>query len=351
MEIKLNSESKIAAILEKAVSNKASDVHIISGLPVMYRIAGDLVPLDDNNISPTIAKELCYSLLTKDQESSLEEMRDIDLIKTIKKHRLRINLSFNKGSVGAVIRILNYSPMSLESLQLPEIVTKMCDRTKGLVLITGTTSQGKTTTLSAMVDYINKNSNKHIVTIEDPIEYIHENKKSVIRQREVGTDTLNFTNGLKAALRQDPDVIVIGEMRDFDSIHIALTAAETGILVLSTLHAMSIDKILERIFSYVPSGQEDKIRLMLSEVLLCVIHQELLPTLSNGKRVACEIMINTPAIRNLIRKKETYHIKSFILTNEKREEMRTMRRSLDELLASGEISEELYDKVLSNYPS
>ncbi len=350
MNTREESAPLITNVLREAVDHKATDVHIVSGLPVMYRIAGELKPLNEDLLTPSTSRKLCYSFLDEEQTLAFEEDLDIDLIKTLGRHRFRVNLSFNNGTVGAVIRILNYSPMSLEEIRLPPIVTKMCNRDKGLILITGTTSQGKTTTLSAMVDYLNRTTNKHIVTIEDPIEYMHENKQSIIRQREIGKDTRDFATGLKAALRQDPDVIVIGEMRDFESIQIALTAAETGVLVLSTLHAISIDKILERIFSYVPPEQEGQIRMMLSEALLCVVHQELLSTLSGGKRIACEILINTMAVRHTLRRRETYFLKSFILTSEKSHGMRTMKHSLEELLEEEEISPELFDKVLVNYP-
>ncbi|MFP6805844.1 MAG: ATPase, T2SS/T4P/T4SS family [Pseudomonadales bacterium] len=178
---------------------------------------------------------------------------------------------------------------------------------------------------------------------------MHENIHSIVRQREIGRDTKNFERGMKAALREDPDVIVIGEMRDFESIHIALTAAETGVLVLSTLRTISVDKILDRIFSYVPPQQERQIRMMLSEALLGVIHQELLSTVDGGKRVACEILINTQAIRNVLRRPETYLLKNYIQTSEKRYGMRTMRHSLDELLESGLITEQCYDQVIINY--
>jgi len=342
-------EMQVSSILQHAIDEKATDIHILSGLPIMLRVAGELVASDEQVLTPQTAKKLCYAFLRSDQIEEFERDLDLDLIKTYGKHRFRINLSFNKNTIGAVIRILNYAPIPLEEIKLPQVVSKMTNRDKGLILITGTTSQGKTTTLSAIVDYINRHRNKHIITIEDPIEYLHENKKSVIRQREIGKDTQSFETGLKAALRQDPNVIVIGEMRDFESIRIALTAAETGVLVLSTLHAMSIDKILERIFSYVPIEQENQIRMMLSEALLCVVHQELLPTLNGGKRVACEILINTQAVRHTLRRRETYYLKSFIITSQKSHEMRTMKRSLDELLREQEISPETYDEVLINY--
>jgi|TARA_B100002003_G_C14148665_1_gene552423 twitching motility protein PilT len=339
----------ISSILKRAVAERATDVHIVCGMPVMFRLNGDMVPSDENVLTAQAAKKMCYSMLSESQIATFEQDLDMDFIRTYGRNRFRINLSRNSNSVGAVIRILDYEPMRLEDIKLPEVVTRMCLRDKGLMLVTGTTSQGKTTTLAGIVDYINRHRHKHIISIEDPIEYIHENKKSVLRQREIGKDTKTFETGLKAALRQDPDVIVIGEMRDYDSIKIALTAAETGVLVLSTLHTISVDKIIERLFSYVPSEQETQIRMMLSEALLCIVHQELLPTLKEGKRVACEILVNTLAVQNVLRRPETYYLKTYIVTGQKSHGMRTMKKSLDELFLEGEISQEVYDAVLINY--
>ncbi len=335
-------------ILNEGVTQGATDIHIIARMPIMYRIGGELRALDDTLLLPESTRSLCYALLNKSQIAEFEQTLDLDLIKTFEKNRFRINLSFSKDTVGAVIRVLSYAPMPLEDLKLPSTVTSMCLRDKGLFLITGTTSQGKTTTLSGMVDYINRHRNKHIVTIEDPIEYVHENKRSIVRQREIGKDTQSFETGLKAALRQDPDVIVIGEMRDYESMKIALAAAETGVLVLSTLHTMSLDKIIERMFSYVPADQEGQFRMMLSEVLLGVIHQELLPTLDGGKRVACELLVNTQAVRYTLRRKETYYLKTFLQTG-RSQGMCTMKNSLDELLEDEEISQQTYESVLVNY--
>jgi len=315
----------------------------------MLRLNGELVPSDDIVLTAQAARKLCYSMLNKNQIESFQRDLDMDFIKTFGRNRFRVNLSHNNNYVGAVIRILDFEPMPLEDIKLPDIVTKMCYRDKGLILVTGTTSQGKTTTLSGIIDFINRHRNKHIITIEDPIEYIHTNKESVLRQREIGKDTQSFEKGLKAALRQDPDVIVIGEMRDFESIKIALTAAETGVLVLSTLHTISVDKVLERLFSYVPADQVMQIRMMISEALLCVIHQELLPTLTEGKRVACEILVNTQAVQHILRRPETYYLKTFIVTGQKTHGMQTMKKSLDELFLEGEISQEIYDEVLTNY--
>ena len=218
----------------------------------------------------------------------------------------------------------------------------------GLILITGSTSQGKTTTLSAMIDYINRTQRRHVITIEDPIEYVHRNKKSVIRQREVGKDTQTFARGLRAALRQDPDVIAIGEMRDYDTIKIALTAAETGVLVLSTLHIISIDKIIERLLAYAPDGSDGHIRTLLAESLRGIIHQELLPTKDGGKRIACEILVATDAVRNVMRNRGTFHLRNVITTGQ-RFGMQTMKASLDQLHEPGIITDAVYNGVLEAY--
>ena len=339
----------IRPLLDRAVAVGATDVHLVPGMPIMYRLQGELRSTDDTVLTAASSRDLCYSLLSREQIEAFERELDLDLIRTFGENRFRVNLHFTGEAVGAVIRVLDHEPLALEHLKLPNIVTRFCNRDKGLVLITGTTSQGKTTTLAAMVDYINRHYRKHIISIEDPIEYVHTNKQSVVRQREIGRDTLSFDKGLRAALRMDPNVIVIGEMRDFDSIKIALAAAESGVLVLSTLHTMSIDKILERVFSYVPNEEEGQIRMMLAEALLGVIHQELLPTVAGAKRVATEILVNTHAIRNLIRKRETYHLKSYITMGQKNHDMRAMKASLDELFEAGEIDEVTYERTLRNY--
>lgn len=336
-------------VLMKAVETKATDIHIVAWRPVTFRRRGELEAFDDNVLDADGARRLCYSLLDNDQIAVFERELDYDFVKSVGANRFRVNISYSNGTVSAVIRVLNHEPIRLEDIHLPPVVEEMCFRDKGLMLVTGTTSQGKTTTLAGIVDYINRHRSRTIVTIEDPVEYVHQNKRSIVRQREVGKDTRSFESGLRAALRQDPNVIVIGEMRDYESIHIALTAAETGSLVLSTLHAISLDKILERLLSYVPADQETQIRLMLSETLLCIIHQELLTTLSGGKRVACEVLTNSNAIRRTIRERESYHLKNYIVTSEKRFGMRTMKRSLDELLEAGEIAAETYDQVLASY--
>ena len=336
-------------ILKLARERSATDVHIVAESPVLLRIDGELQPVTRKALTAPMARDLSYTLLTDEQISQFEESLDIDVMMADEDHhRYRVNVSYNDGKVGAVVRLLAGTPLTLAQIQLPESVTTMTLARKGLILITGSTSQGKTTTMAAMIDAMNERDRKHIITIEDPIEYTHVNKQSVVRQREVGKDTSSFDKGLRAALRQDPDVIMIGEMRDYDTIKIALTAAETGVLVMSTLHIISIDKIIERLLSYAPDGSDGHMRALMAEALHGVIHQELLPTVDGGKRVACEVLVSTDAIRNILRKRETFHLRNLITTGQ-RYGMQTMKSSLDQLREEGEITDLVYEAVVQNY--
>ncbi len=339
----------LQGILKLARQKKAGDVHIVSGAPVLLRIEGDLQPVTREPLTARQAKELSYALLTPEQIEIFERDLDYDFMRSDEeRNRYRVNISLNDGAVGAVIRLLPSDPMPLEALHMPPVVERMTAARKGLILITGSTSQGKTTTMSAMIDHINRNQRKHVVTIEDPIEYVHFNKSSIVRQREVGKDTKSFARGLRAALRQDPNVIAIGEMRDYETIKIALTAAETGVLVMSTLHIISIDKIIERLLSYAPDGSDGHIRTLLAEAMLCVVHQELVPTVSGGKRIAVETLVATDAVRNVIRKRGTFHLRNMITTGQ-RYGMQSMKSSLDNLLAEGVISEKVHQGVVESY--
>ncbi|MCZ6697625.1 MAG: PilT/PilU family type 4a pilus ATPase [Planctomycetota bacterium] len=341
--------AEIENILSLARNKKATDVHIVSGSPVLLRIEGELHRASQGVLNAQTTKDLSYSLLRPEQIRDFEENLDLDFMTSDSDHnRYRVNVSFNDGDVGAVIRLLPSEPMSLEELRLPEMVARMSGVRKGLVLITGSTSQGKTTTMAGMIDAINRHSRKHVVTIEDPIEYVHANKNSIIRQREIGRDTKSFARGLRAALRQDPDVIAIGEMRDYDTIKTALTAAETGVLVFSTLHIISIDKIIERLLSYAPDGNDGHMRALMSEALLGVIHQELLPTVNGGKRIASEILVVTDAVRNVMRNRGTFHLRNLIVTGQ-RFGMQTMKSSLEQLKQEGVIAESVYGAVIQNY--
>jgi twitching motility protein PilT len=280
-------------LLEHAKAQQATDIHICAGAPIMFE------------------KNLDYDLMLVEEAG-----------------RYRINIGYFNGEVGSTIRILPTRPRTIEELFLPDVVKNLARRTKGLVLITGSTSQ--------------------IVTIEDPIEYVHTNKAGIVRQREVGRDTQTFYSGLRAALRQDPDVIAIGEMRDYETIKIALAAAETGVLVLSTLHVISIDKIIERLLSYAPAVDEGQLRFLLAESLQGMIHQELIPTVNNEQRVACEILVVTNAAKNIIRRKGGFFLRTVIETG-KKHGMVTMAESINALLEAGTISEGVATSVLSNY--
>ena len=342
--------SDIQAFLDLARKHGGSDLHIMASVPVMARIKGELTPISKDRVSPEAARHLAYGLLTKDQVTEFEITGDFDTMLTDDNgDRYRVNVCKNDGCVGAVIRLLPAAPMQLESLKLPELVTRMTTSRKGLILITGSTSQGKSTTMAGMIDYLNRNSRKHIITIEDPIEYVHPRINSIVRQRGVGHDTESFSMALRAALRQDPDVIAIGEMRDYDTIKTALTASETGVLVISSLHVISIDKLIERLLAYAPDGSDGHMRALIAESLICVIHQELLPTLSGGKRVACETLTVTDAVRNMIRKGNTFQLRSVIATGQ-RFGMQLMRTSLDQLLEEEEIEESTHAAILRNYP-
>ncbi|MDD5459214.1 MAG: PilT/PilU family type 4a pilus ATPase [Phycisphaerae bacterium] len=335
-------------LLEHAKAQKASDIHICADAPVMFRIGGNLVPASKDKLTAEQSRDVSFSFLTDEQRQKFEQNLDFDLMFANSDGRYRINIGYFNGQIGSTIRTLPTEPMSLEQLHLPDIVEDLANRRKGLVLITGSTSQGKTTTMSAMIDEINRTSAKHIITIEDPIEYVHTNKTGVVRQREVGRDTQSFYSGLRAALRQDPDIIAIGEMRDYETIKIALAAAETGVLVLSTLHVISIDKIIERLLSYAPATDEMQLRLLLAESLQGMIHQELLPTVNGGRRLACEILVVTGAARNIIRRKGGFFLRSVIETG-KKHGMTTMPESVGELLERGIISEGVAKSVLANY--
>jgi twitching motility protein PilT len=342
-----NSENK-KKLLEYAKSRNATDIHICAGSPVLFRVGGKLIPIRKDILTAEQSRSLSFELLSEKQKAKFKKDLDIDLMWADGEARYRINIGYFNGSVGATIRVLAGQPKTPAELFLPNTVEYLAHRKKGLVLITGSTSVGKTTTMASMIDAINRSSKKHIITIEDPIEYIHENKKGMVRQREVGRDTKTFASGLRAALRQDPDVIAIGEMRDFETIKIALTAAETGILVLSTLHVISLDKIIERLLSYAPEGGEGIFRFLLAESLEGVIHQELVPRIGGGQRVACEILVATPGAKNIIRRKGGYHLRTVIATGRKFG-MCAMAESIQAMLDEGIITEDTAKSVMVNY--
>ncbi|UCG56680.1 MAG: PilT/PilU family type 4a pilus ATPase [Phycisphaerales bacterium] len=337
-----------AQLLEHAKTQQATDIHVCADAPILFRVGGKLVPITKEKLTAQQSKDISLELLTEGQRAEFEKKRDYDLMLADGGGRYRINIGYFDGNVGATIRILPTAPRTIEELSLPDVVRDLARRTKGLALITGSTSQGKTTTMAAMIDEINANYQRHVVTIEDPIEYVHTNKRGIVRQREVGRDTQSFYTGLRAALRQDPDVIAIGEMRDYETIKIALTAAETGVMVFSTLHVISIDKILERLLSYAPASDEGQLRFLLAESLQGVIHQELVPTVDGKRRVACELLVVTSASKNIIRRKGGFYLRSIIETG-KKHGMITMAESIAALVDKKIITDGVAKSILVNY--
>ena len=308
----------IEEILELAVSKKASDIHISANLPPVLRIDGKLFRTNLPTLSPEEVETLLFPILSNDQRRELEQNWELDFGYGLANiSRFRANIYRDKGSYAAVFRTINSTPPRFEDLGLPEVIKKVADRPRGLILVTGPTGSGKSTTLAAIIDYINSTRADHILTIEDPIEFIHPSKKSVVHQRELGQDTKSVANALRSALREDPDVILVGEMRDLETTKLALTAAETGHLVLGTLHTSSASQTIDRIVDIFPEVQQQQIRLQLSISLVAVFSQCLLPKLQEngikkGRVMAQEIMLVNGAIANLIREQKTAQIYSQI---------------------------------------
>jgi len=338
----------IAKLARMAKEKKATDIHICVGAPILFRVGRDLIPATNAEVTPDLSERIAAELLTPAQMATFRDRMDYDLMIVGQDGRYRVNISLNDQAVGIVMRILPEKPKSLDELHVPPIVKMLAGHTKGMILITGSTSQGKSATMSGIIHEINMHHRRNIITIEDPIETVHSSIKSIVRQREVGRDTENFHTGLRAALRQDPDVIAIGEMRDYETIKIAMTAAETGVLVLSTLHIISIDKMMERLISYVPADDIGHFRLLMAGALQGVVHQELLPCVDGGKRVACEVLITTDAVKNVVRNRDSFMLRNLIHTGI-RHGMITMRQSVNELLEQKLITKETADSVLVNY--
>ncbi|MCM8900920.1 type IV pilus twitching motility protein PilT [Caldicoprobacter algeriensis] len=328
-------------ILRKAVELKCSDVHISVGMPPAVRLNGSLMRISDEPLTSDQTQQFARALLNDEQWKVFQERGEIDFSLSIAGvHRFRVNAYKQRGSCSLAIRLVNSRIPSFEELGLPPVVQEFAYKKSGLVLVTGPTGSGKSTTLAAIVNKINMERAVHIITLEEPIEYLHRHQKSIVNQREVGSDTKSFAAGLRAVLRQDPDVILIGEMRDLETISIALTAAETGHLVLSTLHTIGAAKTIDRIIDVFPPHQQQQVRFQLSTVLEGVISQQLIPQKDGSGRVAAvEVMVVTPAIRNLIREGKTYQITNVIQTGA-RLGMRTMDQALLELYSKGVISKE-----------
>ncbi|MDO8603399.1 MAG: type IV pilus twitching motility protein PilT [Candidatus Omnitrophota bacterium] len=332
----------LSQLLKDAVQKGASDVHLSAGTMPHMRMDGSLLPLDGEALDGPSVKALVHSILTNDQKSSFERDKELDFAFTIEGvSRFRVNVFFQRGFVGAAIRALPFKIMSFEECGLPvKVVQDFCQRQKGLVLVTGATGSGKSTSLASMINYINTNRDCHIITIEDPIEYVHLNKKSIINQREVGADTHSFGQGLRHILREDPDVILIGEMRDLETIEAALVIAETGHLVFATLHTSDSAQTINRIIDVFPSRQQAQVRTQLSFVLTGVISQQLLLRKGGkGRVLAVEVLISNHAVKSLIRESKIHQIYSVIQTGQK-DNMQTMNQALFDLYKKGAISEE-----------
>jgi twitching motility protein PilT len=332
-----------ADLLMEVVHRKASDLHLSSGAHPTVRVRGKLTPLEDYpKLSPTDTREIVYSILSGDQRQRLETDWQLDFAYSIPGHaRFRVNAYYQRGAIGAAFRLIPFSLTSIDDLGLPSAVHEFTRKPRGFVLVTGPTGSGKSTSLAAMIDSINSSREEHIMTIEDPIEFLHGHKKCIVNQRELGSDAQSFSAALTAALRQDPDVILVGEMRDLDTISTALTAAETGHLVFATLHTQDAAQSIDRIIDVFPSHQQGQVRVQLSVALQGIMTQQLLPNADgSGRVVACEVLVPTPAIRNLIREGKTHQIYSVLQTGSA-QGMQTMDTALATLVRREKITQKL----------
>lgn len=329
----------INALFYAAIDKGASDIHITVGSPVIARISNKLVPLSDYRLTPDDTDKIVSSILTKQQMERFIDEGEFDFSFSLAgKGRFRVNVYKQRGSYGMAFRIVPRTIPTLEQLRLPPIIEELTHHKRGLILVTGPTGSGKSTTLACMVDMINEREKVHIMTIEDPIEYLHNHKNSLVNQREVGQDSKSFGKALRASLRQDPDIILVGEMRDLETISTALTAAETGHLVLSTLHTLGADNTIDRVIDVFPPHQQQQVRVQFASVLQAVISQQLLPKPDgNGRVVALEVLTVTPAVRNMIREAKAHQLQTVIQTG-KAHGMISMDASLINLYKGGLLS-------------
>ena len=305
-------------LLKRMADLHASDLHLTAGSPPLFRVDGKLVPTDAERLSPDETLKLAYSIMNEAQRKSFEQDKEVDFSFGVQNlSRYRSNVFLQRGCCSCAIRSIPFSIQPLDELGLPSVVTKLTERPNGLVLVTGPTGSGKSTTLAAMVDKVNSEREGHILTIEDPIEFVHKHKKCIVNQREVHQDTTSFTSALRVALRQDPDVVLVGEMRDLETIQAALTIAETGHLTLATLHTNSAAQTINRIIDVFPAEQKETVRAQLSMVLEGIISQSLLPRIGGGRVMACEILIASMAVRALIRDDKIHQIQGIIEIGQK----------------------------------
>ena len=331
--------NRLDELLRIGHAKGASDVHLVAGSAPIYRINGQLIPTDEGRLMANDTYEMAKSILTDELWEVLENKREVDLSYGIENiSRFRVNIFYQKSAVSIAFRVIPRDIPSIETLGIPTILQNVVQRPHGLFLVTGPTGSGKSTSLASMIDFMNQTMNKHIITLEDPIEYLHSHKQSIIVQREIGFDTLSFANGLRASLRQDPDVILVGELRDIETIQTAITAAETGHLVMGTLHTQDTAGTIDRIIDVFPAHQRNQTRKMLANVLLGVMSQRLFRrTDLSGRVVATEVLINTPAIANLIRTEKMHQIPNVLQTSRELG-MHTMEMSIKDLIAQRLIS-------------
>ncbi len=332
---------KIRDLLEHLVQQEGSDLHLTVGSTPMIRINGTLEQVGTEKLSPDMVMKLTYSVMTESQRKNFENTNECDFSFGIKElSRFRANAYIQRGCVASAIRVIPYDVKPFEELGLPDTILELSEKPTGLVLVTGATGSGKSTTLASLIDHINRTRPGHILTIEDPIEFIHKHNKCIVNQREVHSDTDSFSDALKYALRQDPDVVLIGEMRDIDTIRAALTIAETGHLTFATLHTNSAAQSISRIVDSFAKEEQATVRSQLSFVLAGVISQQLVPTVGGGRAIAYEVMTGTPAIANLIRDDKVHQIESIMEISQKHG-MITMNMKLNDMVKRNIISEEI----------
>jgi twitching motility protein PilT len=344
--IKRSVSIDFAAVLTTMVDSRASDVHLTPGFAPAVRVRGRIVPMDDfGELNPQDTRDIVYSILNDSQRKRFENEQQLDFAYAVPGvARFRVNCFFQRGSVSAAFRHIPTEIKSLQELALPPILEEFTRKPRGFVLVTGPTGSGKSTTLASMVDVINEQREEHILTIEDPIEFLHRHKRCIVNQREIGADATDFAVALKGALREDPDVILVGEMRDLETISTALTAAETGHLVFATLHTQSTAQTVDRIIDVFPPHQQQQVRMQLSIALQGIVTQQLLPTADGSARVvAAEVLVPTPAIRNLIREGKTHQIYSALQTSGA-VGMQTMDAHLAQLVRMGRITRGLAEQ-------
>ncbi|NOZ13746.1 MAG: type IV pilus twitching motility protein PilT [Acidobacteria bacterium] len=333
----------LTQLLKTMVEQNGTDLHITTNSPPQIRLNGKLIPLKLPPFRPTDTKKMIYSILNDSQKQRFEEQLELDFSFGIKNlARFRANVFYQRGAVAGAFRLIPYEIRGFDALGVPKVVAKLCELPRGLILVTGPTGSGKSTTLASMIDKVNSDRSEHIITIEDPVEYLHSHKKCIVNQREVHTDTKSFSRALRAALRQDPDVVLVGEMRDLETVETALTIAETGHLTFATLHTNSAVQTINRVIDIFPAHQQTQIRTQLSFVLEAVLCQSLLPTANGkGRCLAMEILIPNSAVRNLIREDKIHQIYATMQTGQLKHGMMTFNQSLASLYFQGKITREV----------